>query len=564
MRLREGKVPEWLVFAGFAVLFAAVSFFHEPWYDEAQAWQIAKCASLTEILLEIPHYEGHPALWHLLLLAPAKLGVPFEPGLKLTAAVPSLLAAWLLLFRAPFPRPVRLLLPFQYFVFYQYGVVSRPYGLLLLALLLTAMTFGERDRRPWRFVLCLLLLCLTSAYGLLLAGGLCLCWVWDIGREYGWRPSRLLWRDRRLHGLLLLLAAALLITAQILPAEDTFAVSLEKSLSLPLRLLYTCVLMLPDALAFSLLDGDIFLAEASFPPGEVIPALFVGLILLGALFLLLSPRNRKYFFVPYGLLAVFMAMVYVTAHHIGVGACFLLCLLWCDWREEERGAGWRALCARGWATERLRRILRGVSLAALGAFLLIPAYWTVSASVSEVQHPYFYSRDAAAFLDRHGLSDAAIFFPWRVQIPDEGEDLYELMQTDMVGTCPALTAYYGHNIIANLNGGEDRLAYITHKLLTAEENRENLKQWSRNGYPEVLFGSINLVLMFGDKYGMARYAPVYRLDAWGNSIWKAQYFGEDSYNYNYLYVRRDLLEKYGLQEIEADPALYRYAGFAAE
>ena len=42
--------------------------FHEPWFDEAQAWQIARSASLREILFEIPHYEGHPQLWHLILL----------------------------------------------------------------------------------------------------------------------------------------------------------------------------------------------------------------------------------------------------------------------------------------------------------------------------------------------------------------------------------------------------------------------------------------------------------------------------------------------------------------
>ena len=41
--------------------------FHEPWFDEAQAWLIAKSASYKEIITVVPHYEGHPPLWHLLL-----------------------------------------------------------------------------------------------------------------------------------------------------------------------------------------------------------------------------------------------------------------------------------------------------------------------------------------------------------------------------------------------------------------------------------------------------------------------------------------------------------------
>ena len=58
-----------------------VSFFHEPWFDEAQAWAIARSGSLKEILFEIPHYEGHPPLWHLILVPFAKLGAPYELSL---------------------------------------------------------------------------------------------------------------------------------------------------------------------------------------------------------------------------------------------------------------------------------------------------------------------------------------------------------------------------------------------------------------------------------------------------------------------------------------------------
>ena len=109
---------EWMVFVLFSVSLVVVSFFHEPWFDEAQAWQIARCASLRDILFVLPHYEGHPALWHLMLLLPARLGFPYELSLGFFAFVAISLSGWLLLFQSPFPLLVRCLLPFHYFIFY--------------------------------------------------------------------------------------------------------------------------------------------------------------------------------------------------------------------------------------------------------------------------------------------------------------------------------------------------------------------------------------------------------------------------------------------------------------
>ena len=40
-----------------------VSYFHEPWGDEAQAWLIARDCTYKEMIFEIGHLEGHPFLW---------------------------------------------------------------------------------------------------------------------------------------------------------------------------------------------------------------------------------------------------------------------------------------------------------------------------------------------------------------------------------------------------------------------------------------------------------------------------------------------------------------------
>ena len=96
-----------------------VSFFHEPWFDEAQSWAIARSGTIKEILFEIPHYEGHPPLWHLILVPFAKLGAPYELSLAAVNIFFMTLAVAVLLFKSPFPKLIRCLLPFNFFLFYQ-------------------------------------------------------------------------------------------------------------------------------------------------------------------------------------------------------------------------------------------------------------------------------------------------------------------------------------------------------------------------------------------------------------------------------------------------------------
>lgn len=68
---------ECIIMLVYIVGISVISYFHEPWFDEAQAWQIARSASIKDILFKIPHWEGHPQLWHLLLVPFAKLGAPY-------------------------------------------------------------------------------------------------------------------------------------------------------------------------------------------------------------------------------------------------------------------------------------------------------------------------------------------------------------------------------------------------------------------------------------------------------------------------------------------------------
>src|SRR3954464_5713785 len=66
-----------IVFLIFVTLLSIAVSHHEPWMDEAQAWLLAKDTGFKELFLKYLRYEGSPGLWHLVLMIPAKLGLPY-------------------------------------------------------------------------------------------------------------------------------------------------------------------------------------------------------------------------------------------------------------------------------------------------------------------------------------------------------------------------------------------------------------------------------------------------------------------------------------------------------
>ena len=80
-------------------------------------------------------------------------------------------------FKTKLPELLKVILPFSYFLCYQYGVTSRPYALMIAAMLLIAINWNNRNTKPWPVILSMMLLCATSSYGLAIAGMLALNWT---------------------------------------------------------------------------------------------------------------------------------------------------------------------------------------------------------------------------------------------------------------------------------------------------------------------------------------------------------------------------------------------------
>ncbi len=144
---------------------------HVPWADESQAWQLAGENSWAALFFHLLHYEGTGGLWHALLKLFAAAHLPFAAA-RYAAAFAQAVGVAVLLFRSPFPRALRLTLPFTFFLFFQDAIVARSYCLFAVLAFPAAVLLRGGHPRPKTLALLTGLLANLSIHGVLLGAGL--------------------------------------------------------------------------------------------------------------------------------------------------------------------------------------------------------------------------------------------------------------------------------------------------------------------------------------------------------------------------------------------------------
>jgi len=177
----------------FALLALLVGGVHEPWADEAQAWLIARDATLYDLLFVLPHGELNPSLWHLMLIYPATY-LDYE-ALRYIALFFSTLGVAVFVWFSPFPWLVKVALPFSFFVFFQYTVVARSYCLFALVVFAIGAMYERRFERPLAYSVLIALLVYSHSFGALVSLGLIGMYVLDLFRERHRLPARIIWRN---------------------------------------------------------------------------------------------------------------------------------------------------------------------------------------------------------------------------------------------------------------------------------------------------------------------------------------------------------------------------------
>lgn len=560
--MKERKTKKEL-FTGAAVLFiytAALSFvvcFHELWFDETQAWLIAKSASYKDILTYVPHYEGHPPLWHLILSVFAKNGAPVDLTLKALNIFFSTIAMSLLIFRSPFPKIVRYLLPFTYFFFYQYGIMSRPYSLTMIAVFLAAMTYNERNKKPWRYIMSLVLLCMTTAYGIILAGGLCIVWTFEIIAELiRNKKLSIFWKDKRFYSLCFILAAALALIIVIIPADDCFYGGVDNGSFLnslkSIKSVYFIVL------PFESWSGMLIGINGI----KNIPALIVGEVIIGTAFwialLALAAKNKKLltFAVPYCMLCGSMSFWYCSAHHIGISALFHVFIFWIMYDEEH---GMIIPDVFGKIKEKISSpFIKKLTMAVACGIGLVPIIYSGIASVNDITQNVGLSCLADTIKDNH-LDGRKIMVRWKyieddsnkggdnmssvfsnlmqlLQIPSDHAPIKE-NRTYLCGDAAMILPYFDHNIFMNFNVDCPDDLYMHYKY--KEDSEAVFEKVREKGLPDFIIGYCPIDEIYdSETLEGVKYLPIQLAEE--NTLYKS----DARTAYERLYMREDLFDEY--------------------
>lgn len=531
-----------------------VSFFHEPWFDEAQSWAIARSGTIKEILFEIPHYEGHPPLWHLILAPFAKLGAPYELSLAAVNIFFMTLAVAVLLFKSPFPKLIRCLLPFNFFLFYQYGVVSRPYCILVLAIFLAAACYKNRNEHPVKYLLCLALMCAVHSYGIIIAGCLCIVWLIEIFTEYK-KSGKLadILKDRRCWLMFCLLIFAMLVMAAIVPDENVYlggkmSSETEKKFDFSCINILFCFVIFSDSIITS------FFNYAGVPSeiASQIPVIVVS-ILLVALFVTITYRNKKLltFLLPYGVLSIFGSFVYISPHHIGVITAFVIFVLWIIVDESGKvllPEYMNKISAK--IGKKLKVIVKAIAFLPL----LIPIAWSCTSSYFDIRYPYWFD-EAADFIKEYHLDDYKIMGYWQQVLNGEIDDdaFWNVDEADYMwhdypnlqGISVALNPYFDKNIFCYFNIDKHDKTFQYYRANTQKEAEEEFSKWREQGELDVVIERCEITKAYPD-IDVDNYVAVKRI------YFYKPYKFETYDQYITIYVTKDLFNKIGtLEELTA-------------
>ena len=483
---RDHGKAELIVFLAYIVGVIIIGIFHEPWFDESQAWSIARSAPFNDMIFKIPHYEGHPPLWYLMLAPFAKLGAPFEISLKAVNLAVCAAAVWVILYKSPFPKIVRCVIPFTFFFFYQTAVICRPYSLTMLGLALAAWGYKGRNEKPLRYILPLMLLCASHAYGIILAGGLCIVWAAEIITELVKGKCLMsAFKDKRFYSLLLILIFALALIALIIPAEDVRYLHMDDSFGSRARNLYMILIYPIDSLFGIYIDIDAIKQSTS----GLITTLIGGTLLL-ALIVLIARKNKKLatFAVPFLMLSVFGVFKYLYWNHLGVFTFFLMFIAWIILDDEN--AAMPELFGKI-AAKIESDLTRTLGKVALVGITLFPLSWTVYCCICDITEPYG-MREVAQYIKDNNIEGHDIMMCWLFDYKDKSlmakrSDANRINMSNEQSDGASLTPYFDSNIFYNFNITHHDDLYNTFKKTTAEDNERNFGLWREYGYPEYMF-----------------------------------------------------------------------------
>jgi hypothetical protein len=410
------------VFALYAAILAFAIHHHLASDDEAQAWLLARDNSLYDLLFRRMHYEGGPGLWPLILWAAIRMHLPYA-AISYLSSAPALAGVLVWLRFSPFPLIFRWLIPFTFFVQYQYAVIARPYAFFPLLLFMLCVVYTDRRPRPVLFALLAGLMVNISLHAAMLAGFFALLYLRELYRPP--RQSTLFGRTppgRRQ----VVLAATLFITLSVFsavvaapapdvctdgnPGDTTGKTHLLLRKLMPTQQLPPGAPPIDPYLEPSLLPPNAPHPDPNYKPNHLALILVRSIIVGGdsaffpisesnllasafliALYCWFRVKGRLDLLLPYAFTIALAAQVVVFDHHTGM---FLLALVAAVWIALETHA---PAAAPGESNGYVAPLL--ASLALLVTLLQIG--WTAHTVYAESKRPYDPGLATERYLTEH-------------------------------------------------------------------------------------------------------------------------------------------------------------------
>lgn len=346
---------------------------HEPWADEANTWLLSRDLGYRYLVFHQLAYEGHPPLWPTILwIANHWFHLPYQ-SLGWIAGVCAIAGCWFFARYSPFPAVIRVLLPFTYFIAFQYAIVARPYVLLPLFAFTAAHFFADAERRPWRFTAATSALALLTAHGVMLALGLMVSRTWYSLRSWKEIPAQ---ARKQLLGAAIVFCIVIAFVALVnWPRSDRDPLGATNSFA---------GFDQPVNLSFALGILRVVISTAFFGPHNSFVPSIAFLLAVGGW----CACRRRFlpFALPIAFLLVFFVEVYVNLWNCGALTLVVVTALWIAWPMRPNEARWP------------ERVLYALVLFGLIGLSVVQVYWSAKTLAMDYSGAYSGSLDAAKYL----------------------------------------------------------------------------------------------------------------------------------------------------------------------
>lgn len=364
--------------------------YHEPWRDEAQAWLIARDLGLVDVFRQMAD-EGTPGLWHLIIFPLAKLGFPYMAQ-SIIHWLFAVAAVYIFVNYAPFPRMVKILFVFSYYMIFEYAIIARNYNLSILLLFVMAAVHQKRYERPLLYACLLAGLFNANVFSFGAAAALAALFIADRkGSLYG---------RKYFFSLLLIMTGAVLCVWQLSGGHNAMVYRPKG-----LYLWQTIIQQIATPInAF---------ADALFPVARLdsVPAALLWTVLLLFFVLPLLRKKQALFFLAtaYGSISLIFMSIY-TGHyrHHGFYLIYLVTAYWlADYYQDGR---WGRLPVRLSLINLLNksRYAYHCCILALSIFLLISWVKAADSYIDEYRYNFSGAEEIARFIKANNLQNSTI------------------------------------------------------------------------------------------------------------------------------------------------------------